>query len=476
MTEFKPIAMRCNQQQYAEIKQILIDNGFKCSLDGTFTEYPYLTNNYDGSKNNICNCFSENKTNFNRTVFETWNKDIFLEYCGITNKKPELIELPNTWYVQLTEDNFDIVKNWHESLKQGIMYHIGSYYGMCNNKPDAWGKEYLPNNTNVITTEQFKKWVLKESKPEFIVGKWYKYNGCYIKLKCIKNGSFLASDDIVYSRYDGKGGYYGQIDGFKKEYILLTDLSEIQQYLPDGHVDKQNNTLNMYKILEEAKLKYPIGTKFKPIRSTGEISDNIILQEKECYLYKDNENYEWVIGSDNIYNPVINKWAEIIESPKTNTKWKPQIGDYVITKGYTKDYDGRILKITRIDGEFYWFDITDNGYHQPNANFGKYHILRKAEAHEIPKTESLLEKVLHFTPDPFLSLQGIGYETSFFDSLPNKSSKLEQKRQEVLNKFMSTSTGLQFLDEFDDKYPIETNQPTTNNKQSINQLLKVKLN
>ncbi len=319
MKEFKPISMRCNQQQYDEIKQILIDNGCKLNdLNGDFEKYySYLVNNQGGKKNNICNMSKSSIEDFNRKFFDKWNKDIFLEYCGITVKKPELTELP------------------------------------------------------------------------------------------------------------------------------------------DEHVDKQNNTLNMDKILEEAKLKYPIGTKFIPIRRTGEICDNIILQEKECYLYKNSENYEWVIGSDNIYNPIINKWAEIIESPKTNnnnyekpeinTEWIPQVGDYVITKGYSKDYDGRILKINKIggsSGKCYWFDVNDRGYYKNHHNFGKNHILRKAEPHEIPKTESLLEKILHFTPDPFLSLQGIGYENKLSDySVSNLSSKKIQ--------FIDTST-------------VKINQPTTN--------------
>jgi hypothetical protein len=87
MKEFKPIAMRCNQQQYDEIKQILIDNGCRCNLNGTFNDYPYLTNNYDRNKNNINNTINGLKDDYNRTSFETWNKDTFLEYCGIETKK-----------------------------------------------------------------------------------------------------------------------------------------------------------------------------------------------------------------------------------------------------------------------------------------------------------------------------------------------------------------------------------------------------
>lgn len=70
---------------------------------------------------------------------------------------------------------------------------------------------------------------------EFIVGKWYKYGGCYIKFKKIEGGIFIASDDILYNKYDGKGGKYGQIA--ENTYELLEDLSEIQEYLPKEHPD-----------------------------------------------------------------------------------------------------------------------------------------------------------------------------------------------------------------------------------------------
>lgn len=70
---------------------------------------------------------------------------------------------------------------------------------------------------------------------EFIVGKWYKYGGCYIKFKEIQDGIFVASDDIFYNKYDGKGGNYGNIT--RNTYELLEDLSEIQKYLPKDHPD-----------------------------------------------------------------------------------------------------------------------------------------------------------------------------------------------------------------------------------------------
>jgi hypothetical protein len=76
---------------------------------------------------------------------------------------------------------------------------------------------------------------------EFIVGAWYKYGGCYIKFKEVKNDIFVASDDIFHGRYDGRGGCYGMIR--ENVYTLLTDLSKIQQYLPLNHPDLFNTQI-----------------------------------------------------------------------------------------------------------------------------------------------------------------------------------------------------------------------------------------
>ena len=82
------------------------------------------------------------------------------------------------------------------------------------------------------------------TKSKFEVGKWYKYaahttNVWYIKYqKTDSNGIFIASEYI-----DNKRIYKNNLNNFTcgkadSKKVLLTDLSEIQQYLPEGHPDK----------------------------------------------------------------------------------------------------------------------------------------------------------------------------------------------------------------------------------------------
>jgi hypothetical protein len=166
MKEFKPIAMRCNQQQYAEIKQILIDNSFKMKLNGIFDNYPYLVNNNSGYEKNTLNISEDSTKDYNRTVFETWDKDIFLEYCGIETKKPELTELPNVWSLKITQNNIEFINKIRLNNDDKLLQKPLTLNDFIYISNDALNKDIQGNNVLVgieITTEQFKKWVLKET-------------------------------------------------------------------------------------------------------------------------------------------------------------------------------------------------------------------------------------------------------------------------------------------------------------------------
>jgi len=73
----KLIAMRCTREQYESIKEFIGELNQKDKRD--FNEYPYLLNDDDG-----CFCFNEYAS---RKVYETFDKDIFLEACGINKHK-----------------------------------------------------------------------------------------------------------------------------------------------------------------------------------------------------------------------------------------------------------------------------------------------------------------------------------------------------------------------------------------------------
>lgn len=82
-------------------------------------------------------------------------------------------------------------------------------------------------------------WVLEASKSQFEVGNWYKNIGgskqFYVKYDRMDGGS-VSGDciDITCDRFERNSVVSRHFDSA----ILVTDISEIQKYLPDGHVDK----------------------------------------------------------------------------------------------------------------------------------------------------------------------------------------------------------------------------------------------
>ena len=101
-----------------------------------------------------------------------------------------------------------------------------------------------------LRAEGFKEFMESFNKPKFETGKWYKYNDWYLKLLRIREDNiFIASDTIwitenEYKDWSNQEFTCGQAD---KSKILLTDLSEIQPYLPDGHIDKVSMKKNEFK-------------------------------------------------------------------------------------------------------------------------------------------------------------------------------------------------------------------------------------
>lgn len=109
--KFRPIAMRCNKEQFEAVKGKLVG----CCLVGVsnFTKNIYLVNNFLGAKLNISNVTYPSVND--RQVFEEWNEKTFLEYCGI-QVKDEVSELE-----KLRKENEELKKHYNNvehELKQ----------------------------------------------------------------------------------------------------------------------------------------------------------------------------------------------------------------------------------------------------------------------------------------------------------------------------------------------------------------------
>jgi len=157
----KPIAMRCNASQYEEIKPLLLQHVFAEQSVWGFDQFPYLLNHWAKKEKGLGLASKQLRHLFeNRTVFETWNKDIFLEYCDI---KPEFV-LPEKWCV---EDCKEVAK--YASAKWNIgewvspnIYH--EHHSIKTVFGNGWGFfEKIQEGFTLITLEQFKTHVLKQN-------------------------------------------------------------------------------------------------------------------------------------------------------------------------------------------------------------------------------------------------------------------------------------------------------------------------
>jgi hypothetical protein len=115
---FRPIAMKCSQEQFKQIKPILIDNGLTIDniYDSRWGVYCYLVNNYRSVDGSITNVNEYDIVSYGREIFEKWNQDTFLQYCGIKTNK--------TMEYKLTVPVTDVLKihsiactKWKEKIK-----------------------------------------------------------------------------------------------------------------------------------------------------------------------------------------------------------------------------------------------------------------------------------------------------------------------------------------------------------------------
>lgn len=139
--KFRPIAMRCNQEQFDAVKGKLKGKikFFTSSPIGNFNSVnfkSYLTNYYNReisiSSTFSPDCYKETE------VHETWNEKVFLEACGIVVKEPKeetfVITKEQIWDI----DNFGYskVKEWFPSVfvedKKELVLEAGKWYKKGN--------------------------------------------------------------------------------------------------------------------------------------------------------------------------------------------------------------------------------------------------------------------------------------------------------------------------------------------------------
>lgn len=148
-----------------------------------------------------------------------------------------VIEFPK-YYKFILKNN--ISENFTEGKIYKIVnpYYLNATYNFINNKGKNDG--YSNHNEEYFipsTEEEFN--AQNSTKPKYEIGKWYENypNDHYLKILKIE-GNEIKGNAI------GSMGTYVEewewnLNTNTGKHVLLTDLSKIQQYLPDGHPDKE---------------------------------------------------------------------------------------------------------------------------------------------------------------------------------------------------------------------------------------------
>ena len=184
---------------------------------------------------------------FNKGV---WAKEVSVKPVEVTKSKFEV----GKWYKGSDKDYMKFLRIDDSVGHNRLYYSERIHDGKHTIVEDYWANSTFENRAlnYKLELDEIQQYlpeghgdkIIKVSKSKFEVGKWYKYaahttNVWYIKYqKTDSDGIFIASEYI-----DNRRIYRNNLNNFTcgkadSKKVLLTDLSEIQQYLPEGHPDK----------------------------------------------------------------------------------------------------------------------------------------------------------------------------------------------------------------------------------------------
>lgn len=263
-------------------------------------------------------------------------------------KEPEFV-LPKLWCIKLTNENQKTVidyinKNSNDGERNG---NIGMYYGYNGVHCTCIFKTL---STTEITFDQFKQYVLKENttvteKPKVVLeepkDKVLTLSSNYgkesiVKVECSEGGVYRVGDKItVFDKNSPNKGKVFTIKGFRWNNAKTNICAITELHTPNGiGLDKielySEPVVKELSLLEQAKLKYPIGTKIKSLYE-GTIC-TITKQSHLNYINSDgyckNTDSIWFTASP--YAPLVyreGQWAEIVEDFKLPKTWKLKVCD-----------------------------------------------------------------------------------------------------------------------------------------------------
>ena len=321
-------------------------------------------------------------------------------------KKVEDLVYPDVIHLESQEQLDKILKynkRLYKYFKPSESYML--FGGLdCNSGNGISSKPY---NEPQYNNYEFSDIIFSEEKEEskFEVGKWYYFesyenrNPNYAKCLIYERGYFNTKEWINkrVNSFNGSGGWdKNQMHNIR----LLTDLSEIQQYLPDNHVDKIINKQETPKQINYKELQNKAWEIYKDVK----IGDRYIdtrgdehIATKNAFKigadsYDIHNEYSWYIDCGPGFLWEIKDGKELFATllPKEEIKpekWIPKVGDWVVSLVNRPDYrkEGDVFQVLEVDNNCL--------YYKKHVN-GDIETFRPAKPHEILKThEYLIEDI-----------------------------------------------------------------------------------
>ena len=268
--------------------------------------------------------------------FETCIKeDKFVSYeDAMKSFKPEFV-LPEKWCIKTTNMDQE-AKNWFLNKQKFLGFGL-NYYGNCPfhdtenlNNFGGLSVRFKPNFPNVeITLEQFKKYVLNKKEevmetPKNKIIKSTSKGGIrrIDSVECSEGGVYKIGDKItVFTKNSPHKGKVFTIRGFrwnnaKTNICAITELHTLNGIGLDK-IELYIEPKKELSLLEQAKLKYPVGTRYR------DLSKLLFTITSHNFIEKNN-NLLWAEPCKGILYED-GEWAEIVEDFVLPQHWCIQI-------------------------------------------------------------------------------------------------------------------------------------------------------
>lgn len=142
-------------------------------------------------------------------------------------------QLPAEGKTDYNETIYKYLLSLGKSVYQNQDYNSGKHKGFAWNADSMWGISVSEAGSKPFYTNEF---LLECIPPKFIKDKWYKNLGT--DKDYIAKFDKLRDDDFWVSEYINNKKYHKDSGTVNFDHVTECSLEEIQQYLPDGHVDK----------------------------------------------------------------------------------------------------------------------------------------------------------------------------------------------------------------------------------------------